>query len=291
MLLKLKHKYTCRCFLSLRLCRFVDFWSTSLSAIDRSTDCVCVFEIYTYFYVVGKNFCNLQIFAIYGPGSKDAWKCRKGSPLFFMNRKSVFLISSNLSPKLVSFRSWPTRPLTYLHVCPCQPFGNFSPISVLTFSQIFSGPTARFSSASSLDISFCIDRGAGTVASGRLILNGGLAIRWNRGWRNGGWFNRDRLDNFSIILILVEVFTISNSTCPSVGMHFFAAIEINQSSLWVAIEFDGGFARVISLGEYLQINWTFLCWHSFGGFRSLGSFNCRERRHSRIPSSPDWCRC
>jgi hypothetical protein len=31
--------------------------------------CVCVFEIYMYFYVVGKNFCNLQIFAIYGPGS------------------------------------------------------------------------------------------------------------------------------------------------------------------------------------------------------------------------------
>jgi hypothetical protein len=30
---------------------------------------VCVFEIYTYFYVVGKNFCNLRLFAIYGPGS------------------------------------------------------------------------------------------------------------------------------------------------------------------------------------------------------------------------------
>jgi hypothetical protein len=56
-------------------CHFfcVDFWSTSLSngrlllAIDRSSDGVCVFELYTYFYV-SKNFCNLRHFAISGPG-------------------------------------------------------------------------------------------------------------------------------------------------------------------------------------------------------------------------------
>jgi hypothetical protein len=50
-------------------------------------------------------------------------------------------------------------------------------------------------------------------------------------------------------LILVEVFAISNSTCSSVGTHFYAAIEIDQFSLRVAIEFDGGFVQVISLGE------------------------------------------
>ena len=82
----------------------------------------------------------------------------------------------------------------------------------------------------SLRVCFSISAFALIEASGRLILN-------------------IRLDNFSVILILVKVFAISNSTCSSVGTHFYAAREINQSSLRVAIEFDGGFARVILLAE------------------------------------------
>ena len=80
-----------------------------------------------------------------------------------------------------------------------------------------------------LDIGFCIDRGFRPAHFER-------------------WF-AIRLDNFSVILILVKVFAISNSTCSSVGTHFYAAREINQSSLRVAIEFDGGFAQVILLAE------------------------------------------
>jgi hypothetical protein len=49
------------------LCRFVDFWSTSLSnrwlllAINRSADgvCVCVRDLHV-FLRGGKNFCNLR---------------------------------------------------------------------------------------------------------------------------------------------------------------------------------------------------------------------------------------
>jgi hypothetical protein len=51
----------------------VDKFVEYMASVDHRSErrwCVCVLEIYTYFYVVGKNFCNLRPFAIYGPGSK-----------------------------------------------------------------------------------------------------------------------------------------------------------------------------------------------------------------------------